>query len=144
MGSAMKLKTDRPVAQTTTPRRRFRLLDAMILVGATAAGCALSQSVCRAMVGDLSWETVSEIWNPPNRSLGEWDDLVERTLVLACLTMPLALAWTLALIPIRLVGPRPPFRRITRQPGMMAAGDDHGDRVHRIAVGGWDYDHRLG
>jgi hypothetical protein len=122
MGSATKEMTERPVMQAASPRRRFRLLDAMILVAATAAGCALSQPVSHALVGDLSWETLPEIWNPPYRSsLTDWDVLEERAILVACLTMPLVFVWTLALIPIRLVGPRPPFRRLTRQPGMMAA-----------------------
>ncbi len=122
MGNARELSTDRPIVKPVMPRRRFRLLDAMILVAATAAGCALSQSVCHALVGDLSWETLPEIWNPPYQSsLTGWDVLEERAILVACLTMPPVLIWTLALIPIRLVGPRPPFRRLARQPGIMAA-----------------------
>jgi hypothetical protein len=50
--------------------------------------------------------------------------LVEKTVELgelsARLAVPLVAVWTLALIPIRLVGPRPRLRRLARQPGMTA------------------------
>jgi hypothetical protein len=109
------------------PRRRFRLLDAMILVAATGMGCGVTQWVEHVSEGDLSWSALYDdcrkyvAWS----SGRGWADIGEATidlgLIVACLTMPLVAMWTLALIPIRLLGPRPRFRRLGRQPGMVSA-----------------------
>ena len=57
---------------------------------------------------------------------GNWATVADGTvlllLLIVWLMIPLAAMWTLALIPMRLLGPRPRFRRLARQPGLVAAG----------------------
>lgn len=77
--------------------RPFTILDAMILVAATAVGLALA----RTIVGDAIMMPRSPMW-------------VARPITY------LLLAWTLAFLPLRLRNPRPPLRRLMRQPGMVA------------------------
>jgi hypothetical protein len=130
MAAVMKTATDRSSVRTTTPRRPFRLLDAMILVAATAAGCGLTRWIHTATEGEISWSSLSETWETFLQTLASdgWTSGVQggtyhlscTLLMLAGLTVPLVATWTLALIPIRLISPRPPFRRLARQPGMMA------------------------
>ena len=98
----------------------------MILVAATAVGCAYVQWIGRASGGDFAWSAAYEGFRDlfggwPD---GDWAVVVGQTadlgVLIAVLTMPVVAIWTLALIPIRLVGPRPQLRRFARQPGMMA------------------------
>lgn len=77
--------------------RPFTILDAMILVGASAAGLALA----RTIFNDALTMPHSPMW-------------VARPITY------FLLAWTLALIPLRLRRPRPPLRRLMVQPGMAA------------------------
>ena len=98
--------------RSLAPRRRFTLLDGMILVAATAVGYAgVHAFASQIMEEDLSSilrETVSK---------GRFRDLA--AILLLC-ALPVLAAWTLALIPLRLLKPRPSFRRLGRQPGLMA------------------------
>ena len=120
-GTAMELVTDRPSTRTSTPQRRFRLLDAMILVAATAVGCGGMRRL------DLEWE-----WR-------EWVDIEETflsmTLEVGYLTIPHVLMWTLALIPIRMLGPPE-----HASPATLPAGNDRvvclrrGHLLHRTEV----------
>jgi hypothetical protein len=112
-------RTDRPGLPIGTPRRRFRLLDAMILVAATAAGCVAMRWVVRKTDGAISWAALYEAreYLPRNPQ----DFLRVSSYIAAGLLLPLVTVWTLALIPLRLLAPRLRFRRLARQPGMMAA-----------------------
>ncbi len=105
-------------AQTATPRRRFRLLDAMILVAATAVGCGAMQLIGRAAkCSPLEW-CLGLL------GLGSFHDFsshCEKILAFSFLTIPLVAAVSLSLIPIRLFGARPRFRRLARQPGFVAS-----------------------
>jgi hypothetical protein len=76
--------------------RRFGLLDAMILVAATAAPLSLARSA-------LSLEHA-----------GLWQKLL-------VMTPALLGGWTVALLAIRLRSPRPTLRRLLRQPGAAAS-----------------------
>jgi len=113
-------------AQTAAPRRRFRLLDAMILTAATAVACGFIQWTNLAT--DFSWLILAgELLKPfqaaslHGSSAKAWIDvLVRANIIPALLAMPFVAMWTLALIPIRLLGPRPRFHRLAHQPGMMA------------------------
>jgi hypothetical protein len=107
-------------------RRRFRLLDAMILVVATALGFAISQWIGHATDGEVSWGALREDFREcVDQYAGKgWPGVTQEASILGLMTawlvMPLGAMWTLALIPIRLLGPRPRLRRLARQPGMLA------------------------
>jgi hypothetical protein len=99
--------------RTKAPRRRFMLLDGMVLVAATAAGYAVVHAFASEFVqGDLSSVLRESL------STGQFRDLA--VILLLC-ALPVLAAWTLALVPLGLLKPRPRFRRLTRQPGLMAA-----------------------
>jgi len=78
-------------------RRPFTILDAMILIAASAVGLALA----RAIIHDAP-----RLWPSP-------------TWVVQPVTYFL-LTWTTAFIPLRLRSPRPPLGRLMLQPGMAA------------------------
>ena len=100
MRAAGAVLKEHSIARAPSPQRRFRLLDAMILVAATAIGFAVLQLVSRATRSspDELWE---ELISP-----APFDDLMTycgKIDTLAQLTMPLVASLTLALIPIGLV-----------------------------------------
>ena len=85
-------------------RRRFTLLDVMILVAATAVGIAAAR-------GYLGAEGRACVWTNPS-----WDFYRVRIAAAApCLT-----AWGLALLGLRLGTPRRRLRRLIWQPGFSA------------------------
>src|SRR5689334_15073498 len=69
--------------------RRFNVGDAMILVAATAGGCALARA-CKVHFGWGLWDT--DVYA-----------FYERILLLSCLLI----IWTVAYLPLRLRRPRP-------------------------------------
>ena len=83
-----------------TPRRRFTLMDAMILVAATAAGCALIRYYWNFYGG----------WPRDGFSLFGW------AMTSACFLSPLSFA----LIVLRMRTPRPTRTRLRRQPGLVS------------------------
>src|SRR5262249_45497282 len=85
--------------------RRFTLIDAMVLIAATA----IAFVPIRYILGDFRF--------PETRTLS---DLVERGAELSVILEPLALMLSLALWFLRLRRPRPRLRRIFRQPGTAA------------------------
>lgn len=92
--------------------RRFTISDGMILVAALAVGLAWTSKLAPVLFRSFS----------PGHSLGvsqleRWD-LVFMAAVLA---MPTLLIVTLVLPVLRLRGPRPTWRRLARQPGMVAS-----------------------
>jgi hypothetical protein len=102
--------------QAVTPRRPFRLLDSMILVAAIAAGCSLTPACARS-----AQHSVDHWWLKLVKPEDLIDWLVGAPLALSLLVIPLTAMVMLALIPIRLVGPRPEIRRLVRQPGLNAS-----------------------
>jgi hypothetical protein len=80
--------------------------------------------VSTATGGEVSWEAVLDAV-PGVLPLADGASLLEKSEDVCCLLIawlvPLAAVWTLALIQIRLIGPRPRFRALARQPGMVAA-----------------------
>ncbi len=109
------------MANPNSPRRPssrpFTLLDAMILVAATAAALPAVQmiGIGIGIVGpgdNLVDELVAFVAAGEFRELGA---------LLTYLPVPVGAAWTVALIPLRLRRPRPPWRRLARQPGLAAA-----------------------
>ena len=88
-------------------RRRFTLADGMILIAATAIGLAAMR-----------------IYLPRGRyslmemgARGGWLDRVVRDLSYC---LPMFACWTIAVLILRLRKPRPPFRRLWKQPGAVA------------------------
>jgi hypothetical protein len=90
------------------PRRRFTLLDATILVAATATGFAIA----RAWGREGAFEMLHRGF--PQLRPFDWATLGYRA------SLPYLWAWTPALVVIRLHPPRRQVRRLARQPGMAA------------------------
>jgi hypothetical protein len=111
-------------ARPAAIRRRFRLVDAMILVAATAIGCGTIDLLSRATVGGLSpldgFDEVREFFHQSPGEIGG-EGVAYFFAMISVLVSPIVAAWTLALLPIRLIDPRPRWRRVACQPGMMAA-----------------------
>ena len=107
------------------PARRFRIGDAMILVAATAVACGLMLGIERITEGQISWRAFRDLVTAKqlaSLSTGETVQLaITGTFLAILLALPFVAMWTLAVIPIRLLGARPRFRRLTRQPGIIAA-----------------------
>lgn len=96
------------MGQSRAEARRFTISDGMILVAATAVGLAW---------GGSNWRQVGQGMNPLG---GVWDDGRQLIIALAMSAMPSLMAWTLALLIVRLRRPRPSWRRVARQPGTTA------------------------
>ena len=112
-------------------RRRFRLLDAMILVAATALGFGAIGWLARAAnvsLQELS-DAVSEIFPQQGRQLTA-EGIATSCVIGLGLVTPLFAAWALALLPIRLISPRPRWRRLASR-----AGND-GSLLHGHGTGG--------
>jgi hypothetical protein len=92
--------------------RRFTISDALILVAATAVGLAGAQGLefTRRL---MAYATRPELRTPERTIIAIWHGI--DLFVLPCL-----MAWTLALLALRLRRPRPGRVRLGRQPGMMA------------------------
>ena len=90
--------------------RPFTVLDAMILVAATAGGlCWLDENAL---------DNIRAAWRgeiAPTPAWLEYSGLGVRV------AAPAWFAWTVALGLLRLRAPRPPLRRLRRQPGLLAA-----------------------
>ncbi|WP_165249344.1 hypothetical protein [Paludisphaera soli] len=90
--------------------RPFRLVDAMILTAATAVGLAGVRGLMEGL-GPMTY--------PTGLSTGRLYLAMAETFLLV--GSPLLAAWSAAVVPIRLIPPRPPRRRLGVQPGMVAA-----------------------
>ena len=118
-----------PILNPTRGRRRFHLLDAVILVAATAVASGIAVWIDRASGLEFSWSDVPRLFAELSAQAAPGADnhfgmfilLVEVVFGLGLLVLPFVAMWTVAIVPIRLLGPRPRFRRLARQPGMMAA-----------------------
>ena len=95
------------------PDRKFGLLDAMILVAATAAGAT---SIRPFLLYGLGMPDLFIEFFP---ALGSFVYTAYSDSVVKFLSPWLA-SWTLACLAIRLRAPRPRFRRLMRQPGTVA------------------------
>jgi hypothetical protein len=93
------------------PRRRLTVLDAVALVAATAFGLAWGQA---------AWPSLADGWFIPPR--GGWSMLAALAAVPHALLMTFSLlvSFTLCLLPLRLIRPRPHPRRLPLQPGTAA------------------------
>ncbi len=93
------------------PVRRFTLLDGMILV----AAAAMAMGLLRGPLGTIS---VGDLIRTPWVSYPGWPH--QFVLHLIAIATPLAASATLASLALRLAKPRPRWRRLARQPGLMA------------------------
>ena len=108
--------------------RRFTLLDAMVLVAATAAGLAVGLSTRSEPFHFRGGATPFGEWpslEPVDFSGGllQWKTYRETHMLLtgiAYQAMPLTFPWTLAVLALRLRRPRPSLRRLAHQPGFAA------------------------
>jgi hypothetical protein len=117
----------RPTPKLGMDRRRFRLVDGMILVAAVAVGLVLTQLIGRATDGMISWPSSFESWRsftqlratqgPPWPGGGLY--LTEVGFKLMALALPFLAALTPAFLAIRLREPRPRLRRLSSQPGFI-------------------------
>jgi len=96
-------------------RRRFTLLDSMIVVAALAAELGL----IRALDLGINWEFHGKIFTETRWFFHSWmiDQLIGQLFQLAT---TIALSSTLAALAFRLRRPRPKRRRLAGQPGMAA------------------------
>jgi hypothetical protein len=85
--------------------RKFTLLDGMVLIAAVALGCGVLKSA------GISVDGLKSI-------LSNKSDLGYSG-VFVFLTVPIAVPLTVATVVLRLRKPRPPRRRLTRQPGLV-------------------------
>jgi hypothetical protein len=92
---------------TTLQVRKFGILDAMIMVVATAAGLSLFRTIDPLSHDPLSWST---------RSPRVYCAVLGGVRA----TVPFLVTWTPVLIVLRLRRPRPRWRRLARQPGLVA------------------------
>ncbi len=102
-----------------TPRpktiRRFTLLDAMILVAATACGLAVDGAIQSSVT--LADE---DVFDSMIRLVGE-GEFAELGAVALVFVLPVVASLNLSVIPLGLLKPRPRVRRLACRPGWMAA-----------------------
>jgi hypothetical protein len=103
---------------TTDAGRKLRVADCLILVAATAVGLAASRAITpREFTLQTSGGSATMLQH------GGWSlmFIAQFTAELSSIAVIPSLAfWTLASLLLRLQGPRPAWRRLSRQPGMMA------------------------
>lgn len=88
--------------------RKLTILDAMILVAAVACGMAMTRT----------FHPSSDVWlADPNN----WFGRITNDPVKAIVVVPFLMTFTPAVLMIRMRRPRPRFRRLMRQPGMVAS-----------------------
>jgi len=92
--------------------RRFRLSDAIVLMAATAAALAAFKPYYATMTL-LNWAQPYPFDTP----FAGWIKSLWGCLILAS---PFAMAWTLAILALRLRRPRDRWSRLVRQPGLVA------------------------
>lgn len=118
MRAATRTLAKPATASTVTPPRGFRLLDTMLLVAAVALGCAIISGVYRSSKRLPSEDLHDVFFDWSADSLSAYG---AKPLILATFCTPIATMTSLALIPIFLRRPRPRWRRLARQPGLIAA-----------------------
>jgi hypothetical protein len=93
--------------------RRFTLIDAMVFVATTALGLGLTKGYYQDLIFFLEHNHHHPWEFPPGIA-------VSATLRGIAATLPCGLAWTLGVLALRLRRPRPRWRRLARQPGLVA------------------------
>jgi hypothetical protein len=105
------------ILMRTDVRRRFGVADGLILVAATAVGLAAR----RWLAPDLTLQQFSEYVTKPPDGRRSLTFILQLTAELSSFAViPGLVTWTLACLLLRLRRPRPPWRRLSRQPGTLA------------------------
>ena len=99
------------IPQIAVPRRLL-LSDVVVLIGVTAIALGIFR-MYHAELNPLKW------W-PPGRYASTYRDYVGFVWSCLILASPFAMAWTLAILGLRLRHPRPRWGRVVRQPGLIA------------------------
>lgn len=93
--------------------RRFTFIDAIILMAATAVGLGLAKEYSKDLLFFLQHNR-SGPWK-------SWPGILVSTMLRGMVaTLPFGMAWTLGGLTLRLRQPRPAWRRLARQPGLVA------------------------
>ncbi len=114
MATEIGATVERATGRAPAPRRRVTLLDLMILVGATALGCA-ADGWLLGLDGGGGVDLLPALLRMARDR--EFSGLL---FAFWLLMLPVAMAWTVAVIPLGLAGPRPRSRRAARPPGLVA------------------------
>jgi hypothetical protein len=97
------------------------IADGMILVAATAAGMVLLRAAYADLWRDWAEKLLALLRPWPEDSWGwTFAEGFSRALLLMFYPIPLAAAWTMGMVAIRLRSPRPALRRVAREPGFVA------------------------
>jgi hypothetical protein len=95
-----------------TTGRKFLLSDAIVLVAATAVGLTVAKPY---------YETMKLLdWEPPIADAGPFSGYIRGLWGCLVLAAPFAMAGALAVFALRLRRPRDRWRRLVRQPGLVA------------------------
>jgi hypothetical protein len=97
---------------STSPRRPFNLLDAMVLLAATAVGLAVARAMARKLWGSTKL-------NEPYNS-----EVLQQVTRWTVLCLPFLVAWTIAVLLLQMLSrrPRPGPDDLLCQPGAAACG----------------------
>ena len=98
-------------------RRSMTLLDAVLLVSSAAIGMGAFQLVRRGLFQGWIWLADHRIPDVHTWTTGE---LIVTCSDISVFFIPLVAPWTVLLMVLRMRPPRPSWRRIWRQPGMVA------------------------
>jgi len=90
------------------PLRRFTLFDGMILIAATGFGIGGFRALYENWVGSINLSTVTMA------------EALRGFMIVFILSMPTLLAWTFAILFLRMRRPRPTLPRLSRHPGLIA------------------------
>jgi hypothetical protein len=96
--------------------RKFTIVDAMLLIMATAIGIALVRAIL-PNISAMIMSILADLVHPPKQGQSATSDA---WIVALLAGSPLLAAWTVALLLARLGRPRPHLRRVLRQPGAVA------------------------
>jgi len=111
-------------ARTSLPRRRFRVLDVMILVAATAIACPVGLWIAQQFSAEIFWSGLYKDFLSLFDSSDGDGMILEEAVALGgfffLLFAPFAAAWTIALALIQLAGRREPLRSLANRPGAAA------------------------
>jgi hypothetical protein len=95
-----------------TTGRSFLLSDAIVLVAATAVGFAVVRPY---------YSTMALLdWTPPIPQAAPFNGWIKGLWGCLVLAAPLVMAWTLAILSLRLRRPRDRWVRLVRRPGLVA------------------------